>query len=124
MLTSTTQSFRSCKFLTLDFGKKISIGNYWFTDCDRLTTLILRSTELCPCTNTGGFSGTPFKNGGSGGTIYIPKSLYDHLGDNSADDYQHASNWSTIYGWGTITWAKIEGSIYETKYADGTTIGA
>ena len=123
-LTSQNQSFRASKFLTLDFGKKISIGNYWFTDCNRLTTLILRSTELCPCTNTGGFSGTPFKNGGTGGTIYIPKSLYDHLGDNSAYDYQHASNWSTIYGYGTITWAKIEGSYYETHYADGTLIGA
>lgn len=123
-LTSTNQSLRNSRFLTLDFGKKISIGNYWFTDCGRLATLILRSTELCPCTNTGGFSGTPFKSGGTGGTIYIPKVLYDHLGDNSAYDYQHASNWSTIYGYGTITWAKIEGSIYETQYADGTPIGA
>ena len=123
-LTSSNQSLRSSKFLTLDFGKRISIANYWFTDCGRLTTLILRSTELCPCTNTGGFNGTPFKNGGTGGTIYIPKVLYDHLGDGTSNDYQSASNWSTIYGYGTITWAKIEGSQYENYYADDTPIGA
>ena len=122
--TASNQSFRGSKFLTLDFGKKISIGNYWFTDCGRLTTLILRSTELCPCTNTGGFNGTPFKNGGTGGTIYIPKSLYDHLGDGTANDYKNATNWSTLDGYGTVTWAKIEGTQYENYYADGTPIGA
>lgn len=53
-------------------------------------------------------------------TIYIPKALYDHLDDGTSLDYKAATNWSTIAS--RITWAKIEGSIYETKYADGTTI--
>lgn len=121
-LTSTNQSLRSSPFQTLDFGSKISIGNYWFSGSTNLNTLILRSDEICPITNTGGFSSTPFASGGTGGTIYIPKSLYDHLGDGTAYDYKNATNWSTIDGYGTITWAKIEDSIYQTQYADGTAI--
>ena len=121
-LTSTNQSLRSSQFQILDFSSTISIGNYWFSQCSRFNTLILRSTTLCPLTNIGGFSGTCFDSGKTGGTIYIPKVLYDHLGDNSAYDYKHASNWSTLDGYGTVTWAKIEGSAYETHYADGTVI--
>ena len=84
--------------------------------------LILRSTSICPLTNIGGFSGTKFDNGKAGGTIYIPKVLYDHLGDGSANDYKSATNWSTLDGYGTVTWAKIEGTQYENYYADGTPI--
>lgn len=53
-------------------------------------------------------------------TIYIPKALYDHLDDGTSMDYKAATNWSSKTSY--ITWAQIEGSIYETKYADGTTI--
>lgn len=49
----------------------------------------------------------------TGGTIYIPKVLYDHLGDGTSLDYKAATNWSTVDGYGAITWAKIEGSAYE-----------
>ena len=72
--------------------------------------------------NLAAFTGTPFASGGTGGTIYIPKSLYDHLDDGTSSDYKAATNWSTIDGYGTITWAKIEGTYYETHYADGTLI--
>lgn len=100
-----------------------SIGTYVFNECSSFTTLILRKTSaITSLSNINAFNGTPFASGGTGGTIYIPESLYDHLGDNSALDYKHASNWSTINGYGTITWAKIEGSYYETHYADGTLI--
>lgn len=92
-----------------------------FTGCSSLSTLVLRSTSLIPMSYQA-FSQTPFDSGGTGGTIYIPKSLYDHLGDNTSSDYKAATNWSTIDGYGTITWAKIEGSYYETHYADGTEI--
>ena len=94
-----------------------------FQNCSALNLLILRrSSSVCSLANVNSFSGTPFASGGSGGTIYIPKSLYDHLGDGTSLDYKAATNWSTINGYGTITWAKIEGSIYETQYADGTPI--
>ena len=90
----------------------------------KLTTIILRTTSVVPLLNVNGLgnNSTPFKTGGTGGTIYIPKTLYDHLGDNSASDYKAASNWADVDARGTITWAKIEGSIYENAYADGTPI--
>ena len=93
-----------------------------FSGDGNLKTLVLRPTTVVPLSYTSAFVNTPFDSGGSGGTIYIPKVLYDHLGDGTSDDYKAASNWSTIDGYGTITWAKIEGSIYETQYADGTPI--
>ena len=63
--------------------------------------------------NTNAFNSTPFASGGTGGTIYIPETLYNHLGDGTALDYKSATNWSVIDAYGTITWAKIEGSPYE-----------
>jgi hypothetical protein len=88
-----------------------------------MATIILRkSSGIVTLGQTAVFNNTPFKSGGTGGTIYIPKVLYDHLGDNSSLDYKAATNWTTVNGYGTITWAKIEGSIYETQYADGTQI--
>ena len=85
-----------------------------FTGSTLFNTLILRyATAPVWLVNTNTFNNTCFKSGGSGGTIYIPKALYDHLGDNGSLDYKKATNWSTVDGYGTITWAKIEGSIYE-----------
>lgn len=98
------------------------IGNLGWQNCSSLGTIILRHTSINALPNVNCLNNTPFKNGGAGGTIYIPKSLYDHLGDGSALDYKSATNWSTIDGYGTITWAQIEGSIYENAYADGTPI--
>ena len=108
----------------VDFGGNItSIGTQnTFLNCGNLQTIVLRGSTIAACGNVNNFSGSPFKSGGTGGTIYIPKSLYDHLGDGSSSDYKAATNWSTINGYGTITWAKIEGSIYETQYVDGTPI--
>ena len=96
--------------------------NSIFTNCTKLKTIILRGNAIWPLSNINTFTGTPFASGGTGGTIYIPKSLYDHLGDGTSSDYKAASNWTTIDGYGTITWAQIEGSTYETHYGDGTLI--
>lgn len=85
-----------------------------FTICRALKTLILRKeTAIQPCNNTSVFTETPFASGGSGGTIYIPKALYDHLGDGTSLDYKAATNWATYDSYGTITWAQLEGSPYE-----------
>lgn len=86
-----------------------------------LNILVLRRTSLVGLDNINAFTGTPFASGGAGGTIYIPKVLYDALGTGT-NDYESATNWSTVNGYGTITWAKIEGSYYETHYADDTVI--
>lgn len=119
--------FRSnSSLLSVDFGGAPSTygfnGGNTFNGCSALKTIVLRADAVWKLNATSIFSATPFASGGSGGTIYIPKSLYDHLGDGTASDYKAATNWSTVNGYGTITWAKIEGSIYENAYADGTPI--
>ena len=107
---------------TVDCNQMLNMNRTFYSGCPNVDTLILRSTSLSTMSWTNAFDSTPFANGGSGGTIYIPKSLYDHLGDGTSLDYKAATNWSTIDGYGTITWAKIEGSQYENYYADGTPI--
>lgn len=104
----------------VDLGQVNSFGNTAFYGCAKLNTLILRKTSICSLGNTNAFTGTPFASGGTGGTIYIPKDLYDHLGDGTSSDYKAATNWSTIDGYGTITWAKIEGSQYELAGTGGS----
>ena len=117
--------FFNCTLLpAVDLGPNLTgLNNQEFSGCAAMSTLILRrSTSCVTLANVNTFANTPFASGGTGGTIYIPKALYDHLGDNSSSDYKHATNWTTVDGYGTITWEKIEGSIYETQYADGSTI--
>lgn len=103
-------------------GGKLDNTFSYSSGCPVLDTIILRPTSIVTLQNTSAFNNTPYKSGGTGGTIYIPKSLYDHLGDGTSLDYKAATNWATVNGYGTITWAQIEGSIYETQYADGTPI--
>lgn len=116
-----TNIAKGCTSLTAaDIGGAVRIDASAFMNCSSLNVLVLRkSNALTTLANVNAFSGTPFASGGTGGTIYIPKALYDHLGDNSSSDYKAATNWATIEGYGTITWAKIEDSIYETKSVDG-----
>lgn len=91
-----------------------SMGANMFNGDSQLTTIVLRGSSVLALSNVNAFTGTPFDNGGAGGTIYVPSSLIN--------SYKAASNWATINGYGTITWTAIEGSQYETKYVDGTTI--
>ena len=112
---------------TIDLGGKNkstpnSFANNWFQNLTSFDTLILRYSTLVGLGNVGAFTGTVFASGGTGGTIYIPKTYYDALGTGTSSDYQVATNWATVYGYGTITWAQIEGSQYENYYADGTAI--
>lgn len=100
-----------------------------FKSCSALNILIIRRTTIQDLgyeasNNNFAFASTPFASGGAGGTIYIPKVLYDHLGDGTSYDYKAAAKWATADALGTITWAPIEGSYYETHYADGTLISS
>ena len=98
----------------VDYGVMSTVRANTFTNCTAFNTLILRKSDaISALAATATFTGTCFKSGGTGGTIYIPKALYDHLGDGTSLDYKAATNWSTVDGYGTITWAKIEGSAYE-----------
>lgn len=93
-----------------------------FLNCTKLNLIILRKSDgIAALNSNNAFSNTPFASGKAGGTIYIPKVLYDALGTGT-NDYKAAMNWSTIDGYGTITWAQIEGSYYETHYVDGAPI--
>lgn len=124
LVTSANISFcfRSSKLKGIDLAVNRFVGNY-FASCSLLNTIVIRySSGVVTLDNTNAFNGSRFASGGAGGTIYIPKALYDHLGDGTSLDYKAATNWSTVDGYGTITWAQIEGSTYETHYVDGTTI--
>ena len=112
---NTSGSFQFCSKLQIaDMGAWSRLGGNEFSGCTLLSTLILRKTSITVLAATNAFNNTPFASGGSGGTIYIPESLYNHLGDGGSNDYKAASNWATIDGYGTITWAKIEGSLYDS----------
>lgn len=118
----TTSMFEGCSSLeAVDAGKANNINAKAFSGCSKFNILILRKTVIQTLANTNAFTGTPFASGGEGGVIYIPLSLYNALGTGT-NDYTTATNWSTINGYGTITWQPIEGSIYATKSVDGLDI--
>lgn len=85
-----------------------------FKDDVLFDTLILRGSAVFPLSNINNFVNTPFASNGTGGTLYVPQALIS--------SYQSANNWSTILGYTNNQILPIEGSIYETQYADGTPI--
>ena len=90
-----------------DIGNTAAIAANAFANCNKLQTLILRKTEsICTLANVSAFLNTPMRGYNSlTGTIYVPSALIS--------TYQTATNWSTIYGEGHVTFAAIEGSEYE-----------
>jgi hypothetical protein len=118
---SNTGTMRDNSALTaVDLGKTsqtatdMYLGQSVFQNDTNLKTLILRSARKYTLQNINAFSGTPFASGGTGGTLYVPSSLIA--------EYQGLTNWSTILGYANNSIQAIEGSIYETQYADGTPI--
>lgn len=102
---------------TLDFtyttGDGIGVNDFYGDSA--FGTLIIRSSSVMPLSNISAFSNaTKFRNGGSGGKLYVPQAL--------VSEYTQATNWSTILGYANNQILPIEGSIYETQYADGTPI--
>lgn len=90
-----------------DMGSATDMWGNAFANCYKLQTLILRRTEgVVPLQNVSAFNNTPMRGYNSlSGEIYVPNALIS--------TYQTASNWSTIYNEGYVTFKKIEGSIYE-----------
>lgn len=89
-------------------------GTSAFFSCTSLTVLVIRKPSVYTLNNVNNFAGSPFASNGAGGTLYVPQSLISA--------YQSATNWSTILGYTNNQILPIEGSIYETQYADGTPI--
>lgn len=107
--------FYGCSAMTVaDFGGEGTNGvltTYCFRDCTNLGALVLRSTSMWGLANTNVFSGIQFPTTGK---LYVPQSL--------VASYKTATNWSTLFADVDTQILPIEGSIYETQYADGTPI--
>lgn len=108
--------FQQCYSLEiLDLPSVKSIASTALYNCRKLSTIILRSTTMVVLANANVLNNTPFAGyGGLSGTLYVPQAL--------VSTYENSSNWATILAKGFMTISPIEGSIYETQYADGTPI--
>lgn len=99
---------KACKQLEfVDLGSAQSLSSYCFANCYALTTLVLRRTgAICSIQSSNSFTNTPMSGyNGLTGTVYVPSALIS--------TYQTASNWSTLYNAGNVTFVAIEGSDYE-----------
>lgn len=92
----------------IDIGKAKSIAANTFANCYKLQTLIMRRTgSITTCANVSAFLNTPLRGRNSlTADIYVPSALID--------TYKAASVWTTINGYGYVTWHALEGSPYET----------
>lgn len=97
----------ACQHLEVcDIGKAKSIAANTFANCYKLQTLIMRRTSVTTCANVSAFLNTPLRGRNSlTADIYVPEALID--------SYKAASVWTTINGYGYVTWHAIEGSPYE-----------
>ena len=129
-LSGLNMLLRGCTALqTLDLKSMIWVPEHLVSGCTALKTVVfpnlngivygsafyMSGLEIY---DLGGpkihFSNTPFDNGGTGGALYVPAALISA--------YQGAANWSTILGYPNNRILPIEGSVYETRYADGTEV--
>lgn len=103
----STTAANACQQLEIvDIGKAKSIAANTFANCYKLQTLIMRRTSVTTCANVSAFLNTPLRGYSSRtANIYVPEALID--------TYKAASVWTTINGYGYVTWNKLEGSIYE-----------
>lgn len=113
---ASTDAFSYCHGMTsFDIGNLTSIPNYTFRSNFEMDTLILRKDDVTALANIGAFNDTPFASGGSGGTLYVP--------GNRINEYEQATNWSTILSYANNSIVAIENSQYANTYADGTSFG-
>lgn len=104
--------FRGCNVnAVIDFGPNFtSMGNRSFYNNGFVGTLILRSATVVTCGNSNAIDALVR---GKNATVYVPQALIS--------TYQTDTNWSLAYAAG-VTFTAIEGTTYETHYADGTAI--
>lgn len=110
-------SFRTGYVDKVDLGPGLSsLPEYAFYQGGHPTVIIFRNASAIVTAS----AASSIYNLDANTTIYIRKTIYDELGTGSALDYKAATNWASIAN--IVTWAQIEGSIYENYYADGTPI--
>lgn len=78
-------------------------GGGAFTSCSNLNKLILRQTDTPIAIRSTSLTGTAFA-GNNGAIAYVPSALIS--------SYQSASNWSTLYNNGYVTFSALENSAY------------
>lgn len=107
------QTFYQCKTnISVDIGPGLSelLNDAFYTpNYTPAATLILRKTDGIVTPRTADAI-KYIKD------LYVPSALIE--------TYQTTSHWSTRYSAQTLTIHAIEGSIYETQYADGTSIAS
>jgi hypothetical protein len=98
--TLPSSAFYGCTSLEFcDLPKATSIGQNAFALDKNLKTLILRSETLCTLASVEAIYALARP------TVYVPSDLIE--------DYKVATNWSSRFSAGVITFAPIEGSEYE-----------
>lgn len=102
---TSTANFSGCTALRrVDLGVVTAIPASTFNNDAVLNEIVLRHTSVCALGNVNAFSGTPYASGGTGGKIYVPSALIE--------SYKTATNWSVLYGYGTVEFVALEGSEY------------
>lgn len=104
------------KLERMDIWHSKALNYSAWSGCSKLDTVILRGDSVSTLQNENVFSGTRFDNSDYVATLYVPQALISA--------YQAATNWSTILGRTNNQIKAIEGSVYETQYADGTPISS
>lgn len=120
-ISSGASTCNNCPNLTVvDSNKCSSMNRTFYTNCSSLETLIIRASSVQSISYLNAFNSTQFASSGTGGTLYVPQAL--------VEAYKSATNWSTLLAYTDENGdpknriLPIEGSIYETAYADGTPI--
>lgn len=101
-----SRTFNNCSNLaTADLGNCTQVTNQALINTTKLRTLVLRKSDaICSLAAWSSNALGGIYNNPTASTIYVPNALLS--------TYQTASNWSSAYNAG-VTFAKIEGSIYE-----------
>ena len=89
------------------------VNDHCFINDPLFDTLIYGGNRL-PILDLNAFDGTPFASNGTGGKLYVRQDMIA--------SFQSAANWSTLLSYPNNQILAIEGSYYETHYADGTPI--
>lgn len=110
-MTGTTPNdfTRASNYTIFDFGEGVTaLGTRCFYDSNKTHTIILRNkSQVVTAADTNRLSMK------TDSVVYVPSSLIA--------SYQVETNWANMYASG-VQFLAIEGSQYETHYADGTAI--